>query len=357
MNPRASSRGPVLAVLAALCVAATARPACAKSRMRVEFASEDVRRGDTFVPKGETLRQDLATTGALVVDGTVDGDCAALGGAAEVPGTITGNLAVLGGPARISGAVHGDVAVLGGDVTLADHAVVGGDVSLLGGKLVQAEGAVVKGSVDHFDLALAKAFLPLAFNLRRVPELAEKLSPFNKAARFVMFLALAAGMGIVTLLLTVLLPKQVETAAAAIRAEFWKAAACGALVLMLTFPGLLLMVVSILGIPLIPLAILVYCVALIMALAAFSLVLAGRFCELRSRSLPATLGAVSLGYALLVGLMASGKFLEIGGVIGGLLGRIFVLAGLILVSCGLVLGLGALWLTRMGCVRRPGATG
>jgi len=90
-------------------------------------------------------------------------------------------------------------------------------------------------------------------------------------------------------------------------------------------------------------------------LAAFSLVLAGRFCELRCQPLPQILAAVPLGYGLLVGLLGLGKFLEIGGTIGGLLGGIFVLANLILLSCGLVVGLGALWLTRMGTAGRPAA--
>jgi cytoskeletal protein CcmA (bactofilin family) len=372
MNPRTSSRFLSLAMLAALCMLAAARPALAKHNMRINVESDDVRHGDTLVPKGETLRQDLAATGAIVVDGTVDGDCAslgnsvavngdvrgdvaALGGAAEVPGTITGDLAVLGAPAHISGTVHGDVAVMGGNVTLDEHAVVDGDVSMLGGKLVKADGAVVKGSVNHLDLALAKSFLPLIGKLHRMPDLAEKFSPLKKVAQFVMFLVFAAGMGLMVVLLTVLLPKQVETAAAMITADFWKAAAVGALILMLTFPGFLLMVVSILGIPLIPLAMLFYCVALIMALAAFSLVLAGRFCELRGQPRPVTLAAVALGYGLLVGLLALGKFLEIGGTMGSLLGGIFVLANLILLSCGMVVGLGALWLTRMGTTGRLGA--
>lgn len=369
MNLNQAVRSLVLAALALLAAAAVPAPSWARHKIRLNVEDRNLRPGGMAVPKGEALHNDLVATGAVVVDGVVDGDCVslgssvtvngevrgdvvALGGLAVVAGNVTGDLAVLGGPTRISGTVRGDVAALGGDVTLESRSVVDGDVALLGGKLIKAKGAVVRGSVANVDLSLAKYFLPLAAKLHHAPELAEKLSPWRLAAQYVIFLVFLAGLGLMALLLTVFLPKNVESAAAAIEADFWKAAGIGALILMLTLPALILMVVSVLGIPLIPVAILIYCAAVLMALAAFSLVLAGRFNEARRKPAAATVAAVGQGYLLLVFLIALGKLIKLAGGAGAVLGGIFFLAGLILLSCGLVVGLGALWLTRMGGVGR-----
>ena len=336
----------VLAVLALGLSAAVPQTTWAKHRVNIN--AHELRHGDMTVPKGETLRGDLAATGAVVVDGVVDGDCASLGGSVTVNGEVRGDVAAMGGPVHVSGKVRGDMAAVGGDVTLDSNAEVDGDVSLLGGKLNKAEGATVKGTVTNVDLGLAKAFLPLASKLRYAPELAEKLSPFKRVVGFFMFLIFASGMGLMTVLLTVFFPKQVEAAAAMMKADFWKTAGIGALIVMLTFPGLLLMAVSILGIPLIPVAVLVYCAAVVMSMAACGLVLTGRFCEGCQMPAPSTMAGAALGYGLLVGLMVLGKFLQLAGSVGSLLGGIFVVANLVLLSCGLVVGLGAVWLTRMG---------
>ncbi|MCX5795855.1 MAG: polymer-forming cytoskeletal protein [Elusimicrobia bacterium] len=372
MNFDRSARGACLAALALAASAALPAPSWARHRTSFNVEARNTRQGDVLVPKGETLRENLAATGAIVVDGVVDGDCvslggavtingevrgdvAALGGPADVSGTVNGDLAVMGGPLHISGTVRGDAADMGGDVTLDPKAEVDGDLSLLGGKLHKADGAVIKGTVSLTDLGLAKTLMPLASSLRYAPKLAERLSPFKRVLEFVMFLIFAAGMGLMTVLLTVFLPKQVEATAALMKADFWKTAGVGALVVMLTFPGLLLMVVSVLGIPLIPVAILVYCAAIVMSMAACGLVLTGRFCEVRQMPAPPTLAGAALGYGLLVGLMVVGKFLQIFGSAGVLLGGIFVVANLVVLSCGVVVGLGAIWLTRMGTKPRTPA--
>jgi len=375
MNRNRTARSLAAAMLAAGLLAGVSASAWAKHRMDFNVEAKDMKKGEVTVPKTETLREDLVATGAITVDGTVSGDCvsmgssvtvkgevrgdvAALGGSGEVSGTVNGDLVVLGGPALVSGTVRGDVAAMGGDVTLADKAVVEGDVSLLGGKLHKAEGAQVKGSVTYTDLGLAKMFLPLASKLRNapnIPQMAERFSPWRRLVEFVMFLFFAAGMGLMTVLLTMFLPKNVECAAAQIKADFWKTAGVGALILMLTLPGLLLMVVSVIGIPLIPVAILIYCGAVFMSLAACSLLLAGRFYEVRQQAAPKILVAVAQGYGLLVGLFVIGKFVALGGKLGTLLGVLFGLANMVLLSCGLVVGLGAVWLTRMGTQAKPAA--
>lgn len=187
------------ALLAALALAASAvLPAQSWARHRTNFHVEasSARQGDVTVPKGETLREDLTATGAILVDGKVDGDCvslggpvtingevrgdaAALGGSADVSGTVNGSLAVMGGPLHLSGTVRGDVSDMGGDVTLDPKAEIGGDLSLLGGKLHKADGAVIKGEFTNVDFNLAKTFvglMPALSSVRHIPPMSRRCS-------------------------------------------------------------------------------------------------------------------------------------------------------------------------------------
>ncbi|MBI5631513.1 MAG: hypothetical protein HY921_11590 [Elusimicrobia bacterium] len=73
--------------------------------------------------------------------------------------------------------------------------------------------------------------------------------------------------------------------------------------------------------------------------------------------MPGILAGVGIGYLLLTGLFMVGKLLKLMGGAGGFLGGIFVLANLMLLSCGMLVGLGASWNTRLGKRGSGGAYG
>lgn len=101
------------------------------------------------------------------------------------------------------------------------------------------------------------------------------------------------------------------------------------------FPGLLMMIVSILGIPLAPFALMLYAAAGVVGLSGFSVALQGRFFEGIKKAGPVSLpGKVAVGCALMAGLMLFGKVIPL---VGGVLSPI----GFMLLSFGAVLGLGA----------------
>ena len=108
------------------------------------------------------------------------------------------------------------------------------------------------------------------------------------------------------------------------------------------FPGLVMMVVSVLGIPLVPFALMIYSAAGVLGLSAFSVVLQGRFFEGLKKTGPSGLpGKVAAGYAIMAGLLFLGKLIP-------LVGGVLSLIGFMLLTFGAMLGLGAAWLTRMG---------
>ncbi|MDA8130005.1 MAG: polymer-forming cytoskeletal protein, partial [Elusimicrobia bacterium] len=128
----------------------------------------EVRHEDILVPKGETLRGDVATDRSLTVDGKLDGDATAVGGASvtingeltgnlvsmggvvTIPGLVDGDVSSIGGPVRVSGRVAGNVSAVGGGVALIGAGEVDGDISALGGGVQKDDGARHKGSVNSY---------------------------------------------------------------------------------------------------------------------------------------------------------------------------------------------------------------
>ena len=364
------------ALAAALLWGLSASPALAKGSIHLD--ADKMRHDDVKVAKGETLGGDVVTSGSILVEGTVEGNCVSFGGRVDVPGEVRGDvvsmggnvdlggsskgdLAAIGGSVRVSGKVGGDVAAIGGDVALAKGAAVAGDVSVVGGRLTKEEGATIKGSVSQIGLGALKGLLPaltrggLKLALasgegdltwsgsglgRRDGEGAP--SAGGRVLKAAAHLVFALALGLVLCLAALFLPKQTQVVATAIRSDFWRSAGAGTLMVVLFLPGLLVLTVSILGIPLIPVAVLAWCAAALFGVGAFSLVLAERAAESLKKPLPAAPLAVGLGWLILESLPLVGKL--VGGFIGGTLS----FAGFLLLTCGLVAGLGAVWNTRMG---------
>lgn len=323
---------------------------------------------DVTVAKGETVSGDIVTTGDVQVHGTVEGsvvsfggdaevsglvhgDVVLLGGEAAVSGQVTGALVSMGGDVKLSGRVVGDVASMGGDVEMGKGSSVGRDVALMGGQLKKEGDAKIGGSVTQLNWRMMKSLMPLVAAktsaLAKAPEKrSAEISAAMRMMSAVFYVAFTLAVGLVLMLLAVFLPKEIGTMGAAIRDDFWTSAGVGTLIAVLLLPGLLLLVISILGIPLIPLALLLLALAAVMGLAAFSSFLTERACQSLGRAVPALPVAVILGYVLLKILPIVGKLAELAGASGA--GTVLSLSGLMLSAVGAVAGLGAAWNTRLG---------
>ncbi|MFB6073906.1 MAG: polymer-forming cytoskeletal protein [Haloarculaceae archaeon] len=101
-------------------------------------AAAETRTGDTVVVgPNETIRGDLdAFGGNVVIRGTVDGNLRAFGGNVEISGTVTGNVQTASGSVRVSGRVGGDLSAAAGSVTLASGGVVEGTVEAGAGSVL-----------------------------------------------------------------------------------------------------------------------------------------------------------------------------------------------------------------------------
>jgi cytoskeletal protein CcmA (bactofilin family) len=124
----------VLAVLLAFVVVVGVVPGVAAAQAG---GTEQVG-GLVEVAVGETVTGDLsAVGGTVVVAGTVTGDVAATGGSVVVAstGVVEGDLAAIGGSVLVDGTVAGDVQVSGGSVLVRDGARIGGTLEAAAGSI------------------------------------------------------------------------------------------------------------------------------------------------------------------------------------------------------------------------------
>ena len=328
---------------------------------------------NVFIEKGRTVKEDIATDGTITVNGVLDGTAVSLGGApvtvsgrvtgdvvsiggrVDITGRTDGDVAGIGGSVTVSGAVAGAVTTIGGSVELAGTGEVAGDIAVVGGSVVKGKDTVHKGEVISFDVRMMRDVRPRVLRTaRRAGELHERwdIWPWVTGGIIglgvlVLFSLLATG-AVLLILPAVFFPKNVENSAAAIAEDMWKACGIGALMVVGFVPVLLMMVISILGIPLVPFALMLYFAAGALGLGAFSVVLQERFFKgIKTRGPSGLPGKVGVGYALMAGLIIFGKLIPF---IGGILSLI----GIMLLSFGAMLGLGAVWMTRMGSRHHAG---
>lgn len=91
----------------------------------------------------------LELVGNVVVDAdqVINGDVQAMAGSVTVHGVVNGTVTAMAGNVTIYGKVHGDVNCTAGNVYVKKDAVVEGTVTAMAGKVFKDENATIKGSV------------------------------------------------------------------------------------------------------------------------------------------------------------------------------------------------------------------
>lgn len=120
-----------LAVVLLVLVTASAPVAAAESRVG----------GTVVVAEGETISDDLdAVGGTVIVRGTVDGDLNAVGGTVVIAetGVVTGDLTGSAGAVTVEGAVEGSIELATGAFTLRESGTIGDDLDVAAGEVVLA---------------------------------------------------------------------------------------------------------------------------------------------------------------------------------------------------------------------------
>ena len=305
-------------------VAALALPGAAYAG---EAEQGEVVFGDTFtLENGEELNGDL-----VIFGGSVE---------LEQGSRVNGDVLLFGGNAEINGEIDGDLALLGGSANLGPSAVIGGDVVTLGGNVDRAEGAVVEGqfrSVEGFNRTFSFDFPSLpdfddTFRIR--PSGRSSIGPFFSPATGILWFVLRTLVVAALAILVVLFwPKPAERAGRAAVSQPIVAGGLGCLTFMVVPILILLMAITIIGLPLSFLAVVALVVAVVFGWIAIGV-------EVGRRMVEAFNWEIHPAAAAGIGTLAVG--FVIGGI--GLVPCIGWLAPLLVGSAGL----GAVILTRFG---------
>ena len=185
-------------------------------------------------------------------------------------GKVIGDAVCILGPVTIEGEVTGEVVAVGGSVYLGPEAEVMGDVMSIGGSVERESGSRVLGQISEIDIGPAIAWpdLPMFWNLDG-PGMFE-LWHLGAVGHLVLTMFKWVLLVLLTSLIFLLAREPVERISRQIRGEFWKSSLLG-LVAIVFFPFLFVMVIvvlaiTIIGIPLLIVVIPLGVVLLILAL-------------------------------------------------------------------------------------------
>lgn len=157
MQSTSLRRGAALALVAVLVLSTFSGVAAAQSGVG----------GTIVVEEGQTTNGISAMAGTVVVRGTVDGDVSVLAGTVEIAqtGTVTGDVSGAAGSVTIDGRVDGGVHLASGDVRFGPSSVIGGDVNV-GSGTVRLAGTIDGGATVGADQLTVAPTARIAGNLR-----------------------------------------------------------------------------------------------------------------------------------------------------------------------------------------------
>jgi hypothetical protein len=260
-------------------------------------------------------------------------------------------VAVIGGNADIDGLVNGEVAVIGGSLTLGPHAVIKHDVTVVGGRLNSDPAAVIEGKLSEVGVGDAIRGRRNGVTPPRISWGRSSINPvFGMAGTLVRLALLMLLAGIVLVVARVPVQQIADRAAA----EPLKSWAIGFLAEILFVPVLVITVVvlavSIIGIPLLLLVPVAIVAALLVSLVGFTGIayhigrlIEGRFEPVRNRPYLSTF----LGIAVVLSPLLLARLIGLIGGLGVIVG-ILVAAGVVLEFVAWTTGVGAVALVRFG---------
>jgi hypothetical protein len=286
------------------------------------------------------------------------GDRVRIGGGVTVEAgeIVFGDAVAIGGTARVDGEVRGDVVSVGGSVVLGPRAVVTNDVVVVGGRLERDPSARIDGEVNEVGMGPVDlsnwswgGFRPDGFR------------PFGSAFALLATVGRIVFLSLLAALVVLLAREHIEGVSTRAAAEPLKAGAIGVLSQLLFLPALIttivLLVVTIVGIPLLALVPFAILGLLLVALVGFTAVAYRVGAWALSRIDWGPRGPYASTIAGIVVLAAPLLLARLLGLVGGglLVPITFALMaiGFVLEYLAWTVGFGAVALSRLG--RRPPA--
>lgn len=167
-------------------------------------------------------------------------------------GLVVDNAVVIGADLNVYGVVRGSTVVIGGDLNVGQFGKVLGDTVVLFGKVSKAPGADVEKNV--VEVPLDKGFLAIFAGLFSILGL-WTLGLFG--------IAMVMGFIVLLPLIAIIFTDYVGRASYYVQNHPWKSCYYGFIVALLLVPVNLFLAVTVIGLPLIPLVVIIFCAAML----------------------------------------------------------------------------------------------
>lgn len=252
--------------------------------------------------------------------------------------TVNGDVVSIGGSITVRGYVAGDAVTVGGRIVLESPGVIEGDVVSIGGGIEKGEGTRVGGDKTEVSFPGLRHIYPLA-GLRGVPRLCA-IGAFSALWKVVSVVVLL----IITVLLVLFLPTPTKRLSRTIESHLPRSILFGILGEVAILPLCVLLAVSLVGIPLIPVALIAYGAAFLFGLAGVGLLVGEIFLKRVGATTISSLAAVAIGLVLIELFSLLGALLS---PVPGL-GAFVSILGLVVLYFAWTVGLGSVILTVFG---------
>ncbi len=308
-------------------------------------------------PKVRTDAQVVVGSNLTVERDETARDVVVFGGTLRIDGEVVGDAVVLGGTARVDGSVSGDVAAVGGTVRLGPGAEVGGDVVSVGGRVDSESGAVVHGEIVQVPFGPEFRFdAGRPWTWWQDDHLSWfDFSPWTYGLGIMWKVFGLVVMALLVSLAMLVARGPIERIERKVKGEPWKAGLVGLVTQILSLPLLIVVIVvlaiSIIGIPLLLLVPFAVLAAIVVAFIGYTAVLyrLGRWTRDRfGWELPNPYVAALLGLALVEVWGFLGELLGIGGGPIRFFAVMFIVFGCLLAYVVWTVGLGGALLSRFG---------
>lgn len=252
--------------------------------------------------------------------------------------TVDGDVVSIGGSITVRGYVAGDAVSVGGSIVLESPGVIEGDVVSIGGGIEKGAGTRVGGDKTELSFLGFRHIYPLA-GLRGVPRL-YAIGAFSALWKVVSVVVLL----IITVLLVLFLPTPTKRLSRTIESHLPRSILFGILGEVAILPLCVLLAVSLVGIPLIPVALIAYGAAFLFGLAGVGLLVGEIFLKRAGATTISSIAAVAIGLVLIELFSLLGALLS---PVPGL-GAFVSILGLVVLYFAWTVGLGSVILTVFG---------
>ena len=283
--------------------------------------------------------------GMLNLEGKADGHVVVAEGSYIVSGTVWGDLVTIESEGMVSGEIHGDVLVFGGLIQLDSTALIKGNLTVIDGELSRNLSSVVRGKTYQIHLGFLGRWLKQMMMSRwksadtgHRKTVSQGFTLTNAITRLVFYVVVY----LLGMFFLVVLRRWHKNAEDLIDCSPWKMVLTGVIYYLVAAGILALFIVSVIGLALLPFAILTWNFIALMGTGQISLWTGKRVKKWFKIGGESRIGSYSMGFLALYMVSILGTIISLLGPWADVPARIFRIIGSLVTFAGSILGCGGI---------------